>query len=470
MIQINKDSPIPLHEQIAAAIEKAGRDGALNVDRNLPSVRALAGRLGVSPATVSTAYRELVARRIVEARPRSGYRFVQGALPELQAATESRRELLPMHRIEPRLELHPTAEFGELIAETARGGPEVGGYEDYRGYAPLRDQLSRLNELDGIRSDPRGGFLVCAGAQHAIALTARAAGRGTRIAIEDPVYPGARLAFAEAEAVLHPVPTGPDGPDLHALEEAARTGGLDLYYCCPTYGNPSGRSWPLEARERTVRLAEKYGFFILEDDYLRDLDYLAERLPPLAALAARTAARVLHVRTFSKCLLPALRIAGVSGDGAIVDRLLALKTTDDICGSALLQRPLARYLEAGSYARHLEKVRPRYAKTREAVRRRAERAGNGLAFEDPPAGLCLLATLPEGIESDRYAEACRQEGVLVSPGKAYWADERAGNARFRIGFGGIRPEEADPAFAAMERAVERARGRSMENFFKNALL
>jgi DNA-binding transcriptional regulator YhcF (GntR family) len=65
MIQIDKSSPIPLHAQIAAAIEKAGQEVIPDSRRNLPSVRALAARLGVSPATVSAAYRELVARGVV---------------------------------------------------------------------------------------------------------------------------------------------------------------------------------------------------------------------------------------------------------------------------------------------------------------------------------------------------------------------------------------------------------------------
>jgi DNA-binding transcriptional MocR family regulator len=290
------------------------------------------------------------------------------------------------------------------------------------------------------------------------------------VALEDPVYPGARIAFSLAGARLRPIPVGEDGPDAAFLEERAKTEGIDLFYCCPTYSNPSGRSWSPAARERVLGIAAKYGFPLLEDDYLRDLDYSRECIVPLAAMAAGSAVRVIHVRTFSKCLLPALRIAGVSADRRLIDRLLAAKTADDICGSAFLQRPLARFLGSGAYGRHLERVRPAYAETREAVRDRAARAAAGLRFENPKAGLCLLGAVPAGADAERFAEACKSEGVLISLGGAYWAKAEDGAGKFRVGFGNLRPEEVERAFSGMERAAERAGGNSMEDYFKNALL
>jgi len=463
MIQINKEGSAPLHLQIAAALEAAIRDGSMRADRPLPSVRALAERLGVSPATASAAYRDLVSRGVAEARPRSGYRAV------VRDRGEKARAELPLHRIEPRLDLHPAAEFGRLVAEESALDPESGGYEDYRGNQALRDCFARLNERDGIPAASRDGILVSGGAQHAIALAARVFGAQRRVGIEDPVYPGARIAFAAAGARLSPIAMTEEGPDFGELEKAAEAG-LDLFYCCPTYGNPSGRSWSAEARERTVALAGERGFTILEDDYLRDLDYLNERPLPLAALAPERGAKVVHVRTFSKCLLPALRIAAVSADGASIDRLLSEKTADDICGSAFLQRPLARFLERGLYGKHLERVRPEYAATREALRRRLAGARGGLVFDDPPAGLCLLGTLPDGMDGELFADACRQEGVLVSPGRAYWTDAKMGERRFRIGFGNLRTDEVERAVSAMEKATERTRERTTDSFFRRALL
>lgn len=472
-VQIDHNSEIPLHRQIADGIERALDSGQLRRDRNLPSVRELSSRLSVSPATVSAAYRELVARRIVEARARSGYRAAAEAGREERAlgrATRADGVPYPLHRIEPNLIRHPAAEFGRLVAEAAAEGTGVGGYEDYRGFGPLREALADLLRADGVAAEAERGILVTNGAQHAIALAARTAGPSARIAMEDPAYPGARLAFQAAGAEIVPIPMTDQGPDVAALEAAAARGRIDLFYCCPAYGNPTGRSWSAEARERVLAAAARWDVTILEDDYLGDLDYLGEGLPLLAALAPKAGARVIHVRTFSKCLLPALRIAAVSAAPETIDRLLPAKTVDDICGSSLLQRPLARYLAEGRYRRHLEAVRPHYRAVREAVRARAAAGSGGIVYDDPPGGLCLLGTLPAGVDVERFSDACRAEGALVSPGPSYWARESEGAGRFRIGFGCLEIDEADGALSAIERALERTRSGEREGFFRRALL
>lgn len=482
-VTIQIKSEVPIHRQIADQIEAALAAGQLRADRNLPSVRGLAGRLSVSPATVVAAYRELGARRVVESRPRSGYRAVVNAAANAAAKTAAgaeERDLgratridgvpYPLHRIEPNLRLHPVAEFGRLIAEEAAACPASGGYEDYRGYGPLRVALEELLAGDGVEAPAERGILVTDGAQHAISLAARVLGASGRVAMEDPVYPGARLAFSAAGAEVLPLTTTGDGPDPAALDALAAKGPVDLLYCCPTYGNPSGHSWSDETRERVLAVAARRGILVFEDDYLGDLEYRGPRRPPLAAMAGPLGARVVHVRTFSKCLLPALRLAVVAAETRILERLLSTRTVDNICGSALLQRPLARFLAEGRYRSHLERVRPHYRELREAVAAQAARCPGGLSFDDPPGGLCLLGTLPRGIDAEGFAEACRAEGVLVTPGASYWARETDGEGRFRIGFGSLEIEDAERAFAALGRALERAERRKSDAYFRRALL
>ncbi len=478
LIQIDRDATVPLHQQISASIERGVDSGSFRIDRNLPSVRALSTRLGVSPATVTAAYRTLLDRGVVEARPRSGYRVVsQGskshALAGVSVQTEAGRPRLPFHRIEPNLAMHPVAEVGHILAQVATEAPESGGYEDYRGYLPLREILSERFTADGVLGARVDGMLITGGAQHAISLCARAlrarsSGSAPIVAVEDPVYPGARLAFEYAGAQVIPIPMTEDGPDLAKLDALGSR--IDLFYCCPTYGNPTGRSWSVSSRERVLRLAAHHSFAIFEDDYLGDLDYLDEKLPRLASDFPRTGATIIYVRTYSKCLLPALRLAGVVAPPEFLGPLFTAKMTDDICGSAFLQRSAARFLEGAAYDEHLTRVRPYYRSVREALRARARIPSSGIAYDDPPAGLCLMAKLPAGIDEERFAEACAAEGVLISPGSAYWADPSRGLHLFRIGFGGITLTEIDQAFSRLDRAVERVQSPSKDDFFKRALL
>ena len=448
-IQIDHDAPLPVRAQISNAYAEAIRGGNLTPGTALPSVRALSGRLGVSPATVVAAYRELCSRGLAAASPRSGFRVV-GIKPG--HATE--RKDFQLNRIEPDLRIHPVAEFASLIFELASADCSIGGYEEYRGYSGLRSAVADLDRECGVESEPVNGMLITAGAQQALTLIARALEPGAAVAVEDPCYPGARMAFSGAGARLVPIRMTDDGPDPASLRAISSPGTITAFYCCPTYCNPTGRSWSERARRNVMAAASTGGFMLIEDDYLGDLDYLGEAPTRLAALVPDyPKARVVRIRTFSKCLLPALRLASVTGETSLITRLLSLKVADDLGCSAFLQRALARFVRQGNYHRHLERVRPRYRATREALRAALLGMQGHVSFDNPPGGLCLLGRVAGDIDPNRFVAECAKGGVLISPGSDYWHSATDGINRFRIGFGSLSPEEIPLVVSAIERAA-----------------
>jgi DNA-binding transcriptional MocR family regulator len=449
-IQIDRAAEKPVHAQISDGYALAIREGRLPQGTALPSVRALSARLGTSPATVVAAYRELCSDGLVTAAPRSAFRVSGGAA----AADVPERREFQLNRIEPDLRIHPVAEFAGLLFEMASADCSIGGYEEYRGHLGLRQAIAELDREIGIASDPDSGLLITAGAQQALTLIARSFEPGVTVAVEDPCYPGARLAFANAGARIVPVRMTDDGPDPDSLREISVPGAIAAFYCCPTYCNPTGKTWSQGARLRVMEAASRGGFLLVEDDYLGDLDYLDEAPARLAALAPRfPKAHVLRIRTFSKCLLPALRLAGVSAEPALVDRLLALKVADDLGCSAFMQRTLARFIRQGRYHRHLERVRPRYRHAREALRTALVGVRSPVSFDDPPAGLCLLGRVADGIDAHRFVTECAKGGLLVSPGGDYWHRPADGADRFRMGFGSLAPDEIPTVIAIIERAA-----------------
>lgn len=103
-----------------------------------------------------------------------------------------------------------------------------------------------------------------------------------------------------------------------------------------------------------------------------------------------------------KTLLPALRLAGVAGEAELIARLLSLKVADDLGCSAFLQRALARFIEQGRYHRHLERVRPQYAKVRDLLRVSIAGMQPGITFDNSPTGFCMVGRLERGIEAGRF--------------------------------------------------------------------
>ncbi len=457
-IQIDRESSVPLRTQIANAYAEAIRHGSLVAGQALPSVRALSGRLGISPLTVAAAYRELCSAGLASARPRSGFRVDPVCAPA--AAPGLPRTTFLLNRLEPDLRIAPVAQFAQLVAELAAADASLGAYADFRGDLALREAVAQFDGGDrgaGIVIEPRRGVLITSGAQQAISLLARVLGAGVCVAVEDPCYPGARLAFSAVGAQVVGVPVGDDGPDDTVLRELLRTHKIAAFYCCPTYANPTGRTWSLAARRRVLEAAQQGGFLVVEDDYLGDLDYLDESPQRLAALAGDyPGARVLRIRTFSKTLLPALRLAAVSADAQLIERLLVHKTGDDLGCSLFLQRALAEFLRGGAYRAHLERVRPRYRELRGVLRAALNRGVPGLAFDDPPAGFCLLGRVAPGIGLHAFVAECAKRGVTISPGSDYWLDRGDGDAVFRIAFSALAPDEVAPVVDVLAAAAAAA--------------
>ena len=150
---------------------------------------------------------------------------------------------------------------------------------------------------------------------------------------------------------------------------------------------------------------------------------------------------MVRIHTFSKTLLPALRLASVTADPETIDRLLALKVADDLGCSAFLQRALAHFINTGDYQRHLDRVRPRYCEVREALRRAMGEVGPYIAFSPSPSGFCMLGRLDRTVDTGRFLAECARSGVMLTSGTDYWVDAAQGGDCFRMGFGALSPDE-----------------------------
>lgn len=455
IVQIDRSVATPVRTQIANAYAQAIREGGLGAGETLPSVRGLSGRLGVTPVTVAAAYRELCELRLVVAMPRSGFRVAGAASPPLE------RKVFQLNRIEPDLRIHPVAACARLIADLAAADPGIGGYADYRGEMALREAIAGLDRELGIVTDSVRGVLMTSGAQQALSLLGRMLPSGACVAVESPCYPGVRLAFSERGRKLVPVCVDAEGPVERDVQAIAESGRIAAFYCCPNYANPTGRSWSEAARRRVVEAASRGGCLLIEDDYLGDLDPAREALPRLARLASEyPGARVVRIHTFSKTLLPALRLASVTADPETIDRLLALKVADDLGCSSFLQRALARFISAGDYQRHLERVRPHYREVREVLRQAMGEAGPYITFSPDPSGFCMLGRLDRTVDTGRFLAECARSGVMLTPGADYWGDAVQGSDCFRMGFGALSPDEVPVVLRRLGEAAAAVRNAS----------
>jgi GntR family transcriptional regulator/MocR family aminotransferase len=387
-IPLDRDSSIPLYRQIQHFLREQIGSAALLPEMPLPASRTLAASLGVSRITVTNAYAELEAEGLVYSRPGSGT-FVApplAALPASQDRGRSARDWpLWQQELLSRAWLLAQRELDQLVASVAhpdlisfsggvgdrrlfpaeevrkavqavlrRDGPEALDYGDRRGYAPLRTTIAHILSNQGIPTHPEQ-VLITSGSQQAIALVAHLLLRpGDVVLVESPTYSGAIDLFRSLDVRLLGVPVDEGGMQVEQAEEVLRTARPRLIYTIPTFHNPTGICLSGQRRRQLVALADRYNVPILEDDFVGDLRYEGRAQPALKALDP--GGRVIYVSTFSKMLVPGLRVGFLVAEGPVYERLLACKRVSDLASSNLMQRTLEAYITVGRYQAHLRRA------------------------------------------------------------------------------------------------------------------
>lgn len=292
---------------------------------------------------------------------------------------------------------------------------------DPLGFAPLRTAVARTLAGRGIarRADE---ILVTAGAQQAIDLVARAlVDPGDVVAMEDPGYFLAGLAFRAAGAEVIGVPVDAEGIRVDALERIARTRRPKLVHVTPSSQMPTGAVLSAARREALLELSGRLQVPILEDDYDCELRLAA---PATAALKAMDGGdRVVYVGTFSKALFPGLRLGYVVAAPALLHALVPLRAAASFQPSLVDQMAVAELLARDSIERHVRRVRKRHAASGRAMAEALEASmPAGTHFRTPRGGSAIWVELPPETDPQALAVAAREHGIAYGPGEPFRID------------------------------------------------
>jgi len=496
-IRLSAASKLPLYRQLFDAIVSRIHDGTFPPGFRLPPTRALAGELKTHRNTVVRAYEDLHAAGFVESTVGRGT-FVADAAPPRAAKAGSPPERAPMpwsslatqaitndafaraerfahpvaaadavhlNRMQPMHDLLPHELLRRCVDRALhQHGAATLGYAPTGGLPQLKALIASDLERQGVPATSED-ILITSGSQQALDLLARALiTRGDTFLVDEATYHGAVRLLAAAGARLVPVPCDEDGPDLAALERLGR--GAKGFYVMPNCQNPTGRRISLERREALVDWSHRSGVPLIEDDYASDLHL--DLKPPIAALRTLDG-EVLYLGTYSKKLIPALRIGYLLAPRALRGRLELLKHAMDLGTSALLQYALAEFLERGYLEAHLKKSIPRYRARRDALDAALKKAlPSRVKWSVPETGLAMWIPLPDGPDPETVWLEGQKHGVLVGPGTLNGVTE-AGQKGIRVTFCAEPPgrlvegaKRLGRAFAAAERRREAQPTRQLE--------
>ncbi|HWL43404.1 MAG TPA: PLP-dependent aminotransferase family protein [Ilumatobacter sp.] len=185
-------------------------------------------------------------------------------------------------------------------------------------------------------------------------------------------------------------------------------------------------------RHRLIEISRARQVPVLEDDFVGDLRYEGHGLPALKALDAR--GDVIYAGTFSKLLMPGVRVGYLVADGPVLDRLARLKHATDLSTSSLMQRTLDRYVTVGRYQTHLRRSIRTYRSRRDALIDALRTTIPSVAVVAPRGGLFAWVTLPDGARATALREAALRRGVDLAPGTAFFAKPAEGERYVRMNF------------------------------------
>ena len=438
----SRDAVRILFDQLRDAIV----DGRLAPGARMPATRKSTVFFGVSRNTCAAVYEKLLGAGHLTSRQGAGtfVAFRRPAPPREKRAADT-----PDDRLNPVWLSHAVAgamgfwrepaareAAGEAVVTDFRPAlvdPRHFPYDVYRRVTAK--QMRRLERIPPSLKSPQGNqgnhglriattqhialtraigcrpgdILITSGAQQAFDLLARILiqpGK-TIVAVEDPGYPPLRVPFSAAGAVVVPVPVDAEGIVVEALPAKTK-----VICVTPSHQFPLGVSMSPARRQALLAYAREHGAVIVEDDY--DGEFRYDGSPLEALKAADQSDVVFYVGTFSKCLLPSLRLGFIVAPDWAMRTLVAAKNAVDWHCSTPLQMTVAAFIADGHLARHVRKMRDLYRRRRELLRKGFD---GPLAkwFELIPSfyGVHMTAIARPGVDVESASARVLHEGVMI---------------------------------------------------------
>lgn len=436
---INEHDNSPIYRQIYQGIKDLVRTGKLDVGYRLPAIRKLAEILEVNPSTIVKAYKILEEEGYIAKNLGSGC-FIstpkKGAKSKRKHYTEKDFEenLLMMGQLEmsnqwinlastsSSTDLFPIDDFKEAVRSVMeRDGGEVFGYQESKGYYPLRTAIVEyLKEFDIDCSSEH--IQIISGAQQGIDILAKSLLHPKdKVIVETPTYTGAISSFKSRGAEIIGIPNTSTGISLNELESCIKAQRPRLIYIMPNFHNPTGYCYDLETKLAILELAERYNLMIIEDDFASELYFEGDFLPTLKSLDKYN--RVIYIKSFSKVFAPGLRLAFILYPVGLTEKIIAAKHISDISTSGLVQRSFEYYLASGRWKDHISKIKTTYKERCTIITSYIDaNMLDQVSYYPPKGGISLWLTINKETGGNLIYRELKKKGVIILPGSAFHPD------------------------------------------------
>ncbi len=309
-----------------------------------------------------------------------------------------------------------------LVKEDSRQSLQYGPTE---GVYELRVYLSGKMRQAGAQCEI-GNIIITNGSQQGIDLLSRVlVNPGDPVLVEEPAYIGGMGAIKSYGGVPYGIEMDDQGPlpesMVDILEKLIAKGSKPkFFYTVPNFQNPTGTTTSLERRSEILKTASRYDLLIIEDDPYGELSYNGNVPPSYYTLDREQ--RVIFLGSYSKVLIPGIRIGWMAGAEALLEKVVLIKQTTDLCSSSIGQRLAYRLSQDGYVDRHIERLKSLYSQKKTAIlEAMQEYFPPAVKFSNPGGGFFIWVKFPEHYpNSGELLELALERKVAFVHGKGFY--------------------------------------------------
>lgn len=409
-------------------------------NEKLPSKRKLAEQLNVSIHTVKEAYEQLASEGFIYSTERAGY-FVSPYDIEWQHTVPTRskkvlEEDTPVYNFQNGQvdeQAFPLREWLKIYKKKLI--PNHISNAHWQGELTLREQIAVYVEKSRGFSCTADQIYIYSGTQHQLHDLCRFFGT-VQAAMEEPGFKRAAAVLQQNRLAIEYVPVDEKGA---ALPQSV----CCFYYVTPAHQFPLGMVMPIDRKLELLKWASESGTYLIEDDYDAEFRYKGNPIPPLAQIDQLQ--RVIYFGTFSKTLIPSLRISYMILPVELQEQFNRFNKEQKSTVSRIEQLVVAEFMESGLYAKHIAKMRTLYRKKREKLLACIQEwLGNDFQIIGDLAGLHIILKLPGWLDEKKAVQLAAQAGIAIDSISSSYQTKEV-KRYVMIGYGAIAFEEIEEA-------------------------
>lgn len=448
-INIDRESKVSLSKQLYMHYKEVILNGNLKSDDKLPSTRELSRNLNIARNVVLDCYEQLMAEGYVYTKSGSGTYICEGVkFQQIKIRTESHFnksdnniEKISFRTGIPHLDNIPINKWAQVYKKSILNiEVKQMDYQNPFGSYKLRSQLSSyLERVRGVCTSPNN-ILITNGAAQAFSLLCQLVKDYEYALVENPLSYGILHTLESNQVTMKPIRVDEYGMVTSELPKQPPK----LIFTTPSHQFPTGVVLPINRRIQMIKYAQKHGTYIVEDDYDSEFRFYGD---PIHSMQYLDSEQVIYVGTFSKTLMPALRIGYMVLPNKLLRKIENIKYVADLHSPNFEQIALAKFIEIGLFDRHINKMRRLYLKKRNyLIQCLKKEFGERVTITGAQAGMHFVATFKDVTFDKDFMDKIGEKNIeITAMNKHYILDNSASRIDNALifGYGNTKTEQME---------------------------